>query len=65
MSSDSFSSLIFTAVVLEWNGILNIWAGILEQVETSEEQLPKVGDLLDPYLDHFHLQGDKNGISIL
>ena len=47
------------------NGILNVWAEVLEQVGNFEEPLPKVCDLLDPYLDQFYLQEDKNSISIL
>ena len=42
-------------IFADWNSILNIWARVLEQVETSEEQIPKVCDLLDPYLNQFHL----------
>ena len=61
--ADGFRDTV--TIFADRNGILNIWAAVLEQVETSEEQLPKVRGLLDPYLDQFHLQGDKNGISIL
>ena len=61
--ADGFRDTV--TVFADRNGILNVWAGVLEQVENSEEPLPKVCDLLDPYLDQFHLQGDKNSISIL